>query len=163
MFPIVLLVAGLVLFIVWLSYVRKPDASRQLRHVYTVLTVIFLGVLLFLALSGRLHGLIALAAAVIPFVRRLLGLVRWLPFVRKWLSRKQNGAPQRASARAMTHAEALKVLGLDQGATKQQIQQAHRSLMQKLHPDHGGNDYLAAQLNQARDVLLGADEDFSEK
>ncbi len=54
----------------------------------------------------------------------------------------------------MSEREALAILGLEDGATREQILLAHRRLMQKLHPDHGGNDYLAAQLNQARDTLL---------
>lgn len=55
---------------------------------------------------------------------------------------------------AMSRREALAILGLEDDATRDQILLAHRRLMQKLHPDHGGNDYLAAQLNQARDTLL---------
>ncbi len=55
---------------------------------------------------------------------------------------------------AMTRSEALAVLGLPENATEQDIISAHRSLMQKLHPDRGGNDYLAAKLNQAKDVLI---------
>ena len=56
---------------------------------------------------------------------------------------------------SMNEAEALAVLGLEAGATRDQIVDAHRKLMQKLHPDRGGNDYLAAKLNQAKDLLLG--------
>ncbi len=55
----------------------------------------------------------------------------------------------------MSTAEALAILGLEEGADKKAIIAAHRKLMQKLHPDRGGNDYLAAKLNQAKDTLLG--------
>jgi hypothetical protein len=54
----------------------------------------------------------------------------------------------------MTVDEAYAVLGLDRGATPEQIKEAHHRLMVKLHPDHGGSGYLASQINRARDVLL---------
>jgi DnaJ-domain-containing protein 1 len=55
----------------------------------------------------------------------------------------------------MSRKEALAVLGLEEGVAKEDIVAAHRKLMQKLHPDRGGNDYLAAKINQAKDFLLG--------
>jgi len=50
---------------------------------------------------------------------------------------------------------ALAVLGLTKGATVDQIRAAHRELMKRVHPDAGGSSFLAAQINQAKDVLLG--------
>jgi hypothetical protein len=50
--------------------------------------------------------------------------------------------------------EAYAVLGLAPGADAEAIKEAHRRLMKKVHPDHGGSDYLATEINRARDVLL---------
>ncbi|BCH16649.1 DnaJ domain-containing protein [Mesorhizobium sp. L-2-11] len=55
---------------------------------------------------------------------------------------------------AMTKEEAYKILGLEAGAAAADVRKAHRRLMQRLHPDLGGTSFLAARINEAKDVLL---------
>lgn len=64
-----------------------------------------------------------------------------------------NGTPPPSPA-TDNDEEAWQILGLQAGANREDIIKAHKRLMQKLHPDRGGNDYLAAKVNAARDQLL---------
>jgi hypothetical protein len=60
----------------------------------------------------------------------------------------------RNAAGAMSEDEAYEILGLQRGASREDVARAHRTLMKKLHPDHGGSTNLAAQVNEAKDVLM---------
>jgi hypothetical protein len=75
-----------------------------------------------------------------------------------WRIEQEEAAAAAAAAAApsaMDERMALEILGLAAGASEAEIKNAHRQLMSRLHPDHGGSPYLAAQLNRARDFLLG--------
>ncbi len=75
-----------------------------------------------------------------------------------WREDSQAGAAAgQGNARSsgkMTQEEAYQVLGLEAGANADAITRAHRTLMKKLHPDQGGSTYLAARVNEAKDILL---------
>jgi DnaJ-domain-containing protein 1 len=67
---------------------------------------------------------------------------------------KGAGSPGVASGN-LTRQQAYEVLGLDSGASREEIIDAHRKLIQKMHPDRGGSTYLAARINEAKDQLMG--------
>lgn len=150
---------------IFLGRYKKMNAEQRRKALWRLGVTAFLGVLVFLVLTGKMHWVGAALGALIPFLRNAYGLfTQLLPF---WLQRKQANHQQQEQPSApapssnMTTGEALDILGI-QGSiergdiTIEMVQDAHRRLIQKLHPDRGGNDYLAAKINQARDYLVKA-------
>jgi hypothetical protein len=71
-----------------------------------------------------------------------------------WREADQGQRQRRGGDGAMSRREAFEVLGLAEGSSAADIIRAHRTLMKKFHPDHGGSTTLAARVNQAKDVLM---------
>ncbi len=72
-----------------------------------------------------------------------------------WRSTSDGGGRAPTGSGSMSRDEALEILGLESGASAEAIKAAHRRLMAQVHPDKGGSTYLAAKINEARDLLLG--------
>jgi uncharacterized membrane protein len=101
--------------------------------------------------AGGFLGFAVLLARIlcIPLATVLTALPFILPHFRQAESRQSA-----ASGATMTRQEAALILGVSPQARPDAVREAHRRLITKNHPDKGGNDYLAAKINQARDVLL---------
>jgi hypothetical protein len=119
-------------------------------------------------LAGRHQGA-ALDDLDVPTLISLLGELDEdsISLLATYLDRRQPGWREQASddfagasgdhpprGGKMTEQEAYQILGIQPGATTQDIARAHRALIKKLHPDQGGSTYLAAQINEAKDVLI---------
>jgi hypothetical protein len=111
-----------------------------------------------LAIAGG--ALIALLRSVAPLLR-FLPLFQTLresggaqaPSGRGASGSGSAGRPEPPRSQRMTRLEALQIFGLDETATRDDVQREYRRLMRKVHPDLGGSSYLAAKINEAKDVL----------
>jgi len=144
----------------WFSRLPDQQKRRWLKQGGLIGGAVLL---IWLILSGKLSLLLGLIMLILTFLLRILdSLSRYGPLIKQlWLrmngqsqqsGESQGGAP--ANRSTMTRQEALKILGLEQGASEQEIILAHRRLIARLHPDKGGSDYLAAQINLAKKILL---------
>lgn len=53
----------------------------------------------------------------------------------------------------MNKREAALILGVSPTATKLKVKDAHKRIMLLNHPDRGGSPYLAAKINEAKDLM----------
>lgn len=216
----------------WTTWKKADPKTRKQLYMKTAF-LLFVGTLLILVVTGRLHILFAAVAAIIPYLGKLYPLLKQIPLLKKlwsnrllftggsaqttllkmsrdpssgkltgdvlqgdsagksldsldksalallyqvartsspesilllqayfeqrfgegWRSAFDFYAQSPAGSSGMSVSEAYDVLGLPEGTSLQQVLEAHRRLIQKLHPDRGGSNFLAAQINLAKDVL----------
>jgi hypothetical protein len=143
-----LVLGGAVLAIVVLLLLSTPDAGRKKQIEHTLLGALVVGA-----------GVLVLTKAGMPWLALALALVatsfKRVANLRRDGRAARSGPPERAAGTKMTREEAYRVLGLAPGATREEIVAEYRRLMKRVHPDQGGTTYLAAQLNEAKDCLLG--------
>jgi hypothetical protein len=157
---VVVLLAGLALL---LSSRGRPGATSKQGARAGISGWWLLAGLVVCALLVRV-GLSWLAVGggvLLTVVRGVAPLLRLLPFLQD-LQRQRaagqggdvggSGTPSPRPAR-MSRREALEMLGLDERASRDDVQREYKRLIKRLHPDLGGSTYLTAKLNEARDVL----------
>ena len=137
----------------------NPAPGNPLVTVAVV--TLFLSLLIMMA-TGKLHWISAAITAAIPFLRRLPSLLRFLPLVQRLLPglfkrsprQGQRSQAEPAAAGTLTIEQARSMLEVSAEASREEIITAHRRLMARNHPDRGGSNYIAAQLNEAKALLL---------
>ncbi len=142
--PYLILIIGLLIGSYALYRFFLNADVRQIKAFFLSFIAVAISIaLVLMAVSGRLAAALGLFIALLPFV---VGYLR---------NRKApDETPHNTSSNVMTEKEALDVLGLSADSTPDDIQHAYKKLMQKVHPDSEGSDWMAAKLNQARDILL---------
>lgn len=162
MFQIILFL--LVFFTVQVLLKKPPTVLKKYGR--TALITLSVMLLSYLLATGRLNWFFAFIIMTVTFLFRLLPtavqlIPHWLQLRHYWYQWKNQTASQnsektyqQSSKGEMSRAQAFEVLGLEPTASESEIITAHRKLIQKVHPDRGGSNYLAAQINLAKKTLL---------
>ncbi len=156
-----LVIIAVVALIYFLKFFRRIPAKDKPKAAVKYGLYIAAIVVIGLVLTGKLHWVAAGIAGILPIAQRLFYAgIRFMPFLKKMYTFKKQSEQQSkqsnppAQSSNMTVDKAKEIFGIKTLESSEQITKRHRELMQKNHPDRGGSDYLAAQINEAKECLI---------
>ncbi|MCF6219375.1 MAG: hypothetical protein L3J94_11615 [Gammaproteobacteria bacterium] len=152
-FLIIPLLIALYFGLRWFARAKVDDAKRAIQ---VVIFTLVLALVLFLVVSGKLSWLFAAAVAAYPIIQRIWSgwrIFRWLK-ARKQQQNGQDAPAAKPNRGGMSAETAYATLKPKPGASREEVIAAHRTLMSKAHPDRGGSDQQAQQLNAAKAFLI---------
>ncbi len=159
-----LLLIAVIVALIWAkrSFTKLPPEERKAALMNWSLiggAIVVVG----LILAGRAPWVMGILAALMAVAGRVAQLASYFPIFKQIFgqasgaengSSQSNGGPGVANNQDMDKRPAAEILGVAENASAEEVKLAHKRLMQKLHPDRGGSDALAKQINRAKDVLL---------
>jgi DnaJ family protein C protein 19 len=151
MFPLVAGLAALIIGIVVIATFARADARALAHRVGRPSVVLSLLLTVGLISTGRIS--LAFLSGIVAYA--LITGVRIPGFGTRDRHSQFSEEKKRNAGTQMSREEALEVLGLPESADADEVRAAHRRLIQQIHPDKGGTNYLAAKINAAKDTLLG--------
>ena len=141
-------------------YKRWQKTPKQDQKKFGKQSILWLAAIIVLVLvaTGRAHWLMGVLAALLALAGRAVQLAQFIPIFKKIFGEAQakqgNEGANPATSQSMSRQQAADILGVDVNADAKAIRLAHKKLIQKMHPDRGGSDALAKQINLAKDLLL---------
>lgn len=154
MFYLILGIVILAAILILLNTFAHSQPANILRAGRILFVVIILALAGFFAMRGGFQFLWLAALSIIPWMNRLRTVIALTRLIKNFKKKREAAQNYAGNKENMTRQEAFKVLELDEEASEQEIKKAHRKLMQKHHPDQGGDDEMASRINRAKDVLL---------
>lgn len=148
--PYLILALGVALGLYALYRFFLTATVHQIKAFFLTAVIVVLSLALFvMAITGRLPAALALIVAIVPFAVQLWKIIK---VARRTAT--EADMPDSGNDKPLTREEAFEILGLTDGDSEDDINAAYKKLMKKFHPDQEGSDWMAAKLNQARDLLL---------
>ena len=155
-----LLIFALVVIFRFYKNQSKNLSSEQKKKVLRKWLIISVAIAVAVLAFSKGNVIAGSIASLVALFSRALPLLRFLPMLRLFFNKKsRTGQSQQSKTPVaqvnMDKAQAADILGVDVDANEEDIIIAHKRLIQKMHPDKGGSEALARQINEAKQILLG--------
>ena len=129
----------LIFLFVWIISSEKEIFKEKIRTVIVIFSILLSILFLFFGLYYFSTFFVSLA---IWFFKRKV----FFDLIMRLFKKKNNSS--------IPLSEAYDLLGIDENASIDNINKAHKELITRLHPDKGGSSYLSARINEARDIIM---------